>query len=227
MILIQLFSDTNLLLKPFRFKLGLNIIIGKYSDDKETIDINGIGKSSLIRLIDFSLLSNSAEKLFSQEKYDFLRKEKHSITLEFKSEGSTYFIKRSFGKNDAIMFGKNFTNLEEYTKPEAKKILTNKLFPFNEQDVFFEGERYGTLMDFFIKDDLENKERIEPLNFSSGTRNQTNKAVFNFFLLGLPTKDILIYEELLKEHNEFSNTVKGLEKRIKINQGKSIEEFKS
>ncbi|MEX2567138.1 MAG: DUF2326 domain-containing protein [Cyclobacteriaceae bacterium] len=82
-------------------------------------------------------------------------------------------------------------------------------------------------MDFFIKDDLDNQQRVDPLSFSSGTRSQTSKAVFNFFLLGLPTKEILKYEELLGEHNEFSKTAKGLENKIKIDQGKSIEEFKS
>ena len=226
-MLIQLYSDTNLLLKPIIFKPGLNIILGKYSDDKETKGINGIGKSSLIRLIDFVLLSNSAEKRFSQSRYDFLREEKHSITLEFKSQETTYFIKRTFGKGDSVLFGESLYSLGEYTKPELKKILTNKLFPFSEEDIFFQGERYGTLMDFFIKDDLENQQRVDPLNFSSGTRSQTSKAIFNFFLLGLPTKNILRYEELLNEHTEFSKAAKGLENKIKIDQGKSIEEFKS
>lgn len=226
-MLIQLYSDTNLLLKPFKFEPGLNIILGKYSDDKETKGINGIGKSSLIRLVDFALLSNSAEKRFLQTKYDFLREEKHNITLEFKSQETKYFIKRTFGKGDNVFFGEDLNGLEKYTKPELKKILTNKLFPLSEEDVFFQGERYGTLMDFFIKDDLENQQRIDPLSFSFGTRSQTSKAVFNFFLLGLPTKDILRYEDLLNEHNEFRRTSRGLENKIKIDQGKSIEEFKS
>jgi len=226
-MLIQLFSDTNLLLKPFRFEPGINVILGKYSKPKETSGLNGIGKSSLVRLIDFALLSNSAEKRFLQPKYDFLREEKHNIILEFKSQETTYFIKRTFIKGNNVLFGENLNSLEEYPKPELKKILTNKLFPFKDEDVFFQGERYGTLLDFFIKDDLENQQRIEPLSFSSGTKSQTSKAVFNFFLMGLPNKDILKYEDLLKEHAEFSNTVKGLENKIKIDQSKSIEEFRS
>jgi uncharacterized protein YydD (DUF2326 family) len=226
-MLIQLYSDTNLLVQPFKFEPGLNIILGKYSDDKENKGINGIGKSSLVRLIDFALLSNSAEKRFLHTKYDFLRKENHTITLEFKSQDNTYFVKRTFRKGDDILFGENLNRLEGYTKAELRKILTNKLFPFSNDDIFFQGERYGTLMDFFIKDDLENQQRVDPLNFSSGTRSQTSKAIFNFFLLGLPTKDILRYEELLNEHNEFSKTAKGLKNKIKTDQGKSIEEFKS
>jgi len=71
-MLIKLYSETNLL-NPVLFKSGINIILGRYSNDKKTTGINGIGKSSLVRLIDFLLLSNSAETTFLQSKYDFLR----------------------------------------------------------------------------------------------------------------------------------------------------------
>ncbi|MBI5676260.1 MAG: hypothetical protein HZC48_10625 [Nitrospirae bacterium] len=80
-MLVQLYSETDLLLKAFRFEPGINIILGKYSGDRENKGINGIGKSSLVRLIDYAMLSNSAEKRFSQPKYDFLRIENHNLRL--------------------------------------------------------------------------------------------------------------------------------------------------
>ena len=226
-MLIRLYSETGLLVKPVVFQPGINIILGKYSGDKEKKGINGIGKSSLVRLIDFLLLSNSAEKIFLQAKYDFLRNDNHNIILEFKQNETIYFIRRTFKKGDAIYFGKSPNHLEEYTKQELKKVLSSQFFPFQDDNVFFEGERYGTLMDFFIKDDLENQQRIDPLNFSAGTKSQTGKAIFNFFLYGLPTKDLLKFEELANEQEQFSKTVKGLENNIKIDTGKSIEEFRS
>jgi uncharacterized protein YydD (DUF2326 family) len=226
-MLVQLYSETDLLLKTFRFEPGINIILGRYSEDKEKKGINGIGKSSLVRLIDYALLSNSTEKRFSQPQYDFFRKEGHNIVLEFKSEEKSYFIKRYFNKEDKVLFGSSLNNLDEYTKSELKSILTSKLFPFQKEEIVFEGERYGTLMDFFIKDDLENQKRIDPINFSAGTSRQTSKAIFNFFLLGLPTKSIIKYEELSKEYDHFSKTAKGIENKIRIDVGKSIEEFKS
>jgi uncharacterized protein YydD (DUF2326 family) len=227
-MLIRLYSETDLLLKPVVFKHGINIILGKYSSgDKEKKGINGIGKSSLVRLIDFLLLSNSAEAIFLQSKYDFLRNKQHNIILEFKQNDIIYFIKRTFEKGDGVFFGTSIDNLVEYTKPELKKILASKFFPFEDDSVFFEGERYGTLMDFFIKDDLENQQRIDPRNFSKGTSSSMNMAIFNFFLYGLPTKNLLKFKELIDEQNKFSKTIKGLENNIKIDHGKSIEEFKS
>lgn len=226
-MLIQLSSETGLLVKPFRFVPGINIILGKYSEGKEKKGINGIGKSSLIRLIDFTLLSNSAEKRFSQEKYDFLRNEGHNVVLEFKVGTQTYFIKRTFDPDNGVLFGEQLEGLVEYTKAELKSILTNKFFPVKEEDVFFVGERYGTLMDFFIKDDLENQRRVDPINFSAGTSRQTSKAIFNFFLIGLPTRGAIKFEELSSEYSRFAGTAKGLIDKIKIDYGKSIEEFKS
>jgi uncharacterized protein YydD (DUF2326 family) len=225
-MLIQLYSETDLL-KPIRFESGINLILGKYTGEKEQTGINGIGKCSLVRLIDFALLSNAAEKIFSQSKYDFLRAEKHNIVLEFRVENKSYYIKRTFGKGDDVLFGDSTSNLEKYSKTELKSLLTNKFFPITNQEVYFEGERYGTLMDFYIKDDLENQERIDPLSFSSGTSNQTSKAIFNFFLLGLPTRFILQFEELQAEYNQFRSTITGLEDKLKADYGKSIEEYRS
>jgi uncharacterized protein YydD (DUF2326 family) len=226
-MLVQLYSETDLLLKAFSLEPGINIILGKYSGDREQKGINGIGKSSLVRLIDYALLSRSAEKRFSQPKYDFLRNENHNIVLEFKINGQSYFIKRYFLKDEKALFGTASSELEEYTKAELKKILANKFFPFQNDKVFFEGNRFGTLINFFIKDDLEHQKRAEPLNFLSGSSKAREIAIYNFFLLGLPTNNIIKYDEVAKEYDDFSKTVKGLEDKLRIDYGKSIEEFKS
>ena len=65
-MLIRLYSDTNLF-KTVSFHNGINIILGSYSDEVDARGINGIGKSSLVRLIDFVLLSGKAEKIFNQK----------------------------------------------------------------------------------------------------------------------------------------------------------------
>ncbi len=82
-MLTKLYSETNLI-DDISFHKGINIILGKYSQNGETRGINGIGKSLIIRLIDFALLSSKAEKVFAQKKYSFLRENEHSISLEFK-----------------------------------------------------------------------------------------------------------------------------------------------
>ncbi|MBN1340792.1 MAG: AAA family ATPase, partial [Bacteroidales bacterium] len=226
-MLVKLFSETDLLSEPFTFESGLNIILGKYSEDKEQRGINGIGKSSLVRLINYAFLSESSEKIFSKAQYDFLRKEGHNIVLEFKINNETHFIKRFFAKKDTVYFGTKPSNLEDYTKSELKKVLINKFFPVENNDVFFEGNKLGTIMSFFIKDDLENQKRVDPLNFLPYNPNLRDVAIYNFFLLNLSTKHIIRYDELAKEYDSYNKTIKGLQDKIKVDTGKNIEEYKT
>ena len=224
-MLIRIYSDTNLI-DAVPFHNGINIILGKYSEDKEARGINGIGKSTLVRLVDFTLLSGKAEKRFSQKKYDFLRDEEHTITLEFEIQEQKYFIKRSFVDTKKVFFGKRPDLLDEYEKSEMPKVLEGIFFPTESNEVFFEGKRYGTLMEFFVKDDLQNQQRADPLNFVSYNANAREKTLYNFYLLNLPTKTLLKYNEVSSEYENYSKTVKTLSEKIKADTGKDIQEFR-
>lgn len=225
-MLIRIYSDTNLI-DTVPFHNGINIILGKYSEDKEARGINGIGKSTLVRLIDFTLLSGKAEKRFNQKKYDFLRDDEHTIILEFELQGQKYFIKRSFADTKKIFFGKRPDALDEYEKSEMPKVLEGIFFPTENNEVFFEGKRYGTLMEFFVKDDLQSQQRADPLNFVSYNANAREKALYNFYLLNLPTKTLLKYNEVSSEYEKYNNTVKSLSEKIKADTGKDIQEFRT
>lgn len=225
-MLIKLYSETNLI-ETVPFHNGINIILGKYSENKDARGINGIGKSSLIRLIDFALLSSKAEKKFNNKKYDFLREEEHTITLEVLIGNTKYFIKREFSDTKIIFFGKRADALNEYEKSEMPKILESLFFPTENSSVFFEGKRYGTLMEFFVKDDLQNQQRIDPLNFVSYTANAREKALYNFYLLNLPTKSLISYNEVSKDYEEKSKTITGLSNKIKADTGKDVSEFRT
>jgi len=223
----RLFSNTGLLLKDYKFRSGINIILGKYSGKKEATGINGIGKSTLIRLIDYSFLSDSAQKIFSNKKYDFLRKDKHDIILEFEIDNKTYFIKRNFLKKSNIYFGTSLSKLDEFEKTEFKAVLANLFLPVEKDDVFFNGNKFRTIFDFFIKDDLDNQKRFEPLNFLKYNASVKEKAIYNFFLLNLPTKHLINYNEQSKEYEKFNTAINTAEEKIKIGTGKSIQEYKS
>ncbi|HBI87587.1 MAG TPA: DUF2326 domain-containing protein, partial [Sphingobacterium sp.] len=225
-MLIKIYSETNLI-DTVPFHNGINIILGKYSGDKEARGINGIGKSTLVRLVDFTLLSGKAEKRFAQKKYDFLRDDDHTITLEFDIQGQKYFIKRGFSDTKKIFFGKRPDALDEYEKPEMLKVLEGIFFPTENNEVFFEGKRYGTLMEFFVKDDLQNQQRADPLNFVSYNANAREKALYNFYLLNLPTKTLLKYNEVSSEYERYNNTVKSLSEKVKADTGKDIQEFRT
>lgn len=223
----RLFSNTGLLLKDYKFHSGINIILGKYSGDKEATGVNGIGKSTLIRLIDYSFLSDSAQKIFSNKKYDFLRKEEHDIILEFEIDNKTYFIKRDFNKKANIYFGISLNKLDEFEKTEFKAVLTNLFLPVEKDDVFFNGNKFRTIFDFFIKDDLDNQRRFEPLNFLKYNASVKEKAIYNFFLLNLPTKHLINFNEQSKEYEKFNTAINTAEEKIKSETGKSIQEYKS
>jgi len=223
----RLFSNTGLLVQDFKFHSGINIILGKYSGDKEATGVNGIGKSTLIRLIDYAFLSDSAQKIFSNKKYDFLREEEHNIILEFEIDNKPFFIKRDFFPKSNIYFGSSLNSLDEFEKTELKSILTNLFLPVEKDDVFFDGNKFRTIFDFFIKDDLDNQKRFDPLNFLKYSANVKEKAIYNFFLLDLPTKHLLNYNEQSKEYDKFSSAINTAEEKIKIDTGKSIQEYKS
>lgn len=226
-MLVRLFSETGLLRSDVRFQPGINIILGKYSGDREARGINGIGKSTLVRLIDYCLLSDGAQKIFSKTDCAFLKKEDHNIILEFKVKEQTFFIKRSFTRKNRIGFGESLDALEEYDKGELRSILIDKFFPTENRDVFFEGQRFRSLMNFFIKDDLESQKRINPLNFIGHSLKARDTAIYNCFLLGLPTRGLIAYKELMDEYESYNKTITGLTGKMKYDTGKSIGEFKS
>ncbi|MCY4215616.1 MAG: DUF2326 domain-containing protein [Flavobacteriaceae bacterium] len=181
----------------------------------------------VIRLIDFALLSGKAEKVFAQKKYRFLREDEHSISLEFKVGQKTYFLKRFFSDLDIIHFGDNSSRLEEFQKSALNKILEGIFFPTQNNKVFFEGKRYRTLMEFFIKDNLQNQQRVDPLNFFSYNANSREKALYSFYLLNVPTKNIVQFNKVSNDYDLKKKTLKVLTEKFQTDTGKGINEFRS
>ncbi|MCW5924777.1 MAG: DUF2326 domain-containing protein [Saprospiraceae bacterium] len=226
-MLVRLYSETNLLLHDVPFEPGINIVLGRYSGKKEATGVNGIGKSSLVRLINYCFLSRSAEKIFESNQYEFLRKDEHNIALEFQMGGKRYFIKRYFAEKSKVHFGTRPDRLEMYEKQEAKEVLNNIFFPTVDSRVVLEGNRFGTLLNFFVKDDLENQKRIEPLDFFDYSASTKDIALYNFFLLNLPTRNLARFAELTTESKSKSDTVTELTKTLEARTGRTVQEFRS
>lgn len=226
-MLVRLYSDTGLLYKNIDFVPGINIIYGKYSKEKGAKGINGIGKSSLVRLINYMLLSDTSEKEFKKTKYNFLRDENHSLTLEFEIKGKKHFIKRIFDNDDVVYYGTLPNNLTEYDKAEILLVLGGLLLPVENNEVFIEGNKFRTLMQFFIKDDIQNKKRSDATNFFSFTPNAIEKSIYNFYLLNLPTKNMINFNEVSKDYKKYSNALTTHEEKLRIETGHTIEEYRS
>ena len=226
-MLKRLYSDTKLLVQDIEFKPGLNIIYGKYSGSKEAKGINGIGKSSLVRLINYMYLGDISEKEFNKSKYDFLRKENHNLFLEFEANGNNYTIKRNFNENKIIHFGKNSQSLAEFEKQELLQVLSNILFPEKDHETYYEGNRFRSLMQFFIKDDVQNKSRKDPTNFFSFTPNAVDKAIYNFYLMGFKTNRLINFKDISQEYKRYKEALKTSEDKLQADTGFSIEEYRS
>ena len=99
MILLDKIYSEEGLFDQVIFHHGVNIILGKYSkreQGKENLgNDNGVGKSTLVRLIDFGLLGESvAKEHFDLSRHRFLKD--CSSTLVFHSEGKNYQVTRNF-----------------------------------------------------------------------------------------------------------------------------------
>lgn len=226
-MLVRLYSETSLLVQNITFLPGINIIYGKYSKDKEAKGINGIGKSSLVRLINFMLLSDSSESEFKQEKYSFLKTENHNLILELEINKKKYFIKRTFAETDIIHFGTIPTKLIEYTKAEMLSVLSGIFLPVESNEIYIEGNKFRTLMQFFIRDDIQNKKRSDPTNFFSFSPNASDRAIYNFYLLNLPTKSMINFGDVVKDHKKYNNALKAHEEKLRIETGHTVEEYRS
>jgi uncharacterized protein YydD (DUF2326 family) len=187
MFLKKLYSEPPRLFQPVEFKNGINFIFGKKHTLRDTKEsLNGIGKSTLLDLIDFCLLSDFSKKntrLYKEKK----RLTNHKIVLEFEIQGIHYLIKRTVDKPRDIEFG-----LFEQT-PKVIKIdeLKEKLFGLIFDNPNYSGKLnsswYRKLMLFFLK--IHKRQRgqfLDPIKYlSSEAGKEIELNQYHFFLLGI------------------------------------------
>jgi len=228
-VLKRIFSDTSLF-DEVTFIKGINVIRGIYTKKEQLksegiTDLNGIGKSTLVRLIDFALISDAKNKSFDIEKNVFLKG--HSVSLEFELADTTYVIQRSFDDPKNPKFGKSNSILETYEDLELKKLLGTLFFDNEEAETYFDSNWFRKLIRFFIKDDLNNFERDDPLNFLDKHLGKSEIYSYNLFLLGLPNKSMINYDELKKSNDELKKQKRKIIERLKEDTGKDIEQISS
>ena len=224
-LLKRLYSETDLF-DEVTFKPGINIILGKYSENRKGEGVNGIGKSTLIRLIDFALLSDSTQKsgFFSPKNYPFL--ENHDFTLEFSMDNDVYRIKRYLNDPSIVHFGEVDGELIEYSEKERRAILGNRFFCSHDYQGHIDNKWFRKLMRFFVKDDVNHHERNDPLNFLYPRARKSTLLVYNLYLLGLPNTNAHIFDDLQQKMSKLRGAAKELEKKMEEDTGKKVEEFK-
>jgi len=224
-ILKKIWSETDLFHKV-EFKLGINIIRGVYTKSPDEIrELNGIGKSTLVRLIDFMLLSDEGKRYFNVKNHGFMKG--HSGALEFEIEGKTYFIRREFDNPQKVFFGQSLELLEEYAVGELRPVLGGLIFGKDEYGGCFENIWFRSLIKFFIKDDINHSIRKDPLKFISAHKSNFETYVYNLFLLGLPNKSVNDYAVIKKKSDDLRKMKARTTARIAEETGKKIEEISS
>src|SRR5690606_16741831 len=119
MFLNKIYSEPEVF-ERVEFKRGINYIFGKKevsTQEEVKNSLNGIGKSTLLDLIDFALLSNynkrDSKRLYAAYQKGILKGV--SIILDFEVDKTDYSIKRAFDKPSTIFLSVNDSAYEEFT----------------------------------------------------------------------------------------------------------------
>jgi len=224
--LLRIFSDTGLF-KPVTFHSGVNLILGVPSGKREGRELNGVGKSTLVRLIDFALVGDTAKSYFVDERCSFLREDKHSFEVEFTANGSHYRIRRTFARNAPISFGKTAEAVAEYTESEAKDVLAQLLIVDPDYAGHIDTDWYRSLIRFFITDDKSSHQRTDPLNWVHSSIRKSEYLAYNYYLLNLPNQHLVEFDRLSRKLKDEKEHRKQIEARIKEETGKAVQHVRS
>lgn len=222
MVLLKtLRSPTSLIKEDIEFQKGVNIILGRSSDSEASKkDKNGIGKSYLVRLIDFALLSSDSNDYFDTNKNKVFKD--HSIILEFEVEGNTYFIKREFDEPNKPYFGESLEDLEKYEAvSDLKKILETKFFSKDYYYPNYDNNWFRSLVKFYVKDDINKKNRRSPTSFVSPHKSDLDHYKYNLFLFGIRNNALVNYKRYRDKKTRLQNKRNTLKNSLQEETGKT------
>jgi uncharacterized protein YydD (DUF2326 family) len=199
----SIYSEPSGLFTQVNFFNGINVIYGRYSGtSKNKSSLNSIGKSTLVSLIDFCLLSSYSKN--SPLKKASTLTDNYYIVLEIEVNNNLYLIKRTTKKNRKVLFGEKGTDLREYDLKDLNKIFLEDFFNINKNskvDVTFR-----QLIKFFIRE--EKSGYSDEITYMKGPA-KADIISYNLFLLGIDSsladksyllrKDIKHKKELRKE----------------------------
>jgi len=201
-------SHTSKIIREVNFNpKGLNLIVGLSDKNGST---NDIGKTTLIRCIDFCL-NGKLEQLYidkefrnsiNQEVYDFLAKQQPTFTIIFKEESTKYnyeisrtvaFVKEKFKIDNNITV--NGIKIEGNFEVELKKYFFNNLE---------KKPTFRQLVPKFIRKDEQQISNV--LKYLHSTTSNIDYEKIHLFLFGFSAK------KLLQDKSELEHKLKNLKK---------------
>jgi len=219
MFLHKLYSEPGGLFDEVTFKEGVNFIFAKKDGEEDPkSSLNGIGKSLLLNLVDYCLLSSETKHIKSAKKNNDLNG--YKVVLEFKIADKFYVIKRSFAyPNRDILFGAKGEVLTSYDNTSKDKrlnhILCDLIFKNPTYEGVYSNKWLRQLMPFFIKSQ-SSKEKVnfkDPIKYLHNSSSELDLIPLHLFLLGIDnslfhqnlliTRDIKSKDTALKEIKDF------------------------
>lgn len=151
MFLKRLYSEPEGLFPAINFKNGVNFIFAKKEKGTDTKkSLNGVGKTFLLDLIDYCLLSSETELIKSAKINNNLKES--MVVLEFVVDGKAYIIKRSFAEpNKNILFGTKKSPSNYNSINDVKDILCDLIFRNTNYVGKYSNKWLRKLIPFFIK----------------------------------------------------------------------------
>lgn len=190
------------------FKNGLNIVcadITEKSTDKDTR--NGVGKSTLLHLIDFCLLAELNERIMASEPF-----QKYEFILEMQAKDNTYYkIKRKISEPAKFWMAINSDDYTECSVEEYLKKFKEIIFglPAEEENAL----TYRTLMNYVKRNENTGFSKIFE-HFPMWPKYLSNAV--NLYLLGMNYKLPLQKEELIKKKEVIGKIIFGLEHDLEV-----------
>ncbi len=163
-------------------KIGINIITGKKVNENTGKTYNGVGKSLLIRIIDFCLGSNPSKGLAKLKGWIFY--------LDIEIDNEIYKIARSTENQNEIM-----VNSTQYTLDVFRDFLGNKLFPNTGTRKYL---TYRTLISRFLRPKKESYISCDKIYIKEG---EYCELINLSYLLGLNPE---LVENKLKLRESYS-----------------------
>ncbi len=206
MKLINFKSEPELI--SVNFKNGLNIICGnKTKNSSEKDSRNGIGKTTLIKLIDFCLTLSLEEKFLENDNF-----KGYSFELLLEDiKKQKILLKRKISIPNKIIIKIGDSNEIIYDIDDARLIL-RELF-FNIEKTEPQTLSFRTLIKFFLRDEIVGYSG--PFKADSRTKEYLKNSI-NLYLTGLDKYLLPITKEnLLKEREGVIKTIFGLERNLK------------
>jgi len=222
--LISLSSPSGLF-REIKFHDGLNIILGVYTHDKN--DVNGIGKSTIVSLIDYCLLADGPKVNFFSDKYHFLKN--NSVCLEFVVGESNYKISRGFDSKSTVFLQKDNGDNVEYLDSELKIILSKITLSGDDYRGVCDLAWFRRVMNFFVQEDHSflARDSNNVIKFVSGGHRKSELLTYNLYLLGLDNNNIWEFDENRVDLKQLQSDQTRIRKQIYEKTGNSIESFRA